>query len=371
MQSVINLAPLVLLAVGNGKRARLMRAACSELGREPPLLVEWEAWLDQPRLLDKALAHPCLFKIETPGDDPALHYRLLRDGCAALGHAPPAPPEHGELSVSGAWFAGFTRAMDRLTAQLADLPHVQVMNPPPDLLAMTDKLACQQRLLAHGAPIPTLLGPVQGYRQLRAMLDEHRLDQVFVKTRYGSSAAGVLAYRRDKRGREQATTSAQLSQDGRLYNVKRLRRYEQRADIEQVIDLLARQESYAETWVAKPRTGNGHYDLRVLTLGGRPAHRIARVGERMMTNLHLDNRRADPASLLGPAGAAALDTAARQAASAFPRSHLIGLDIVVNKGKAHVLEANGFGDLLPGLLWEGRDTYAGQLHTFNLPTQPQ
>ena len=29
----------------------------------------------------------------------------------------------------------------------------------------------------------------------------------------------------------------------------------------------------------------------------------------------------------------------------------------IPRGQAHVLEANAFGDLLPGLLWQGLDTY--------------
>ena len=77
-----------------------------------------------------------------------------------------------------------------------------------------------------------------------------------------------------------------------------------------------------------------------------------------MTNLHLDCRRADPLDLMGPAQQALLEGVVRQAARAFPGSHLIGFDLVVNRQSARVLEANAFGDLLPGLLWQGRDTYA-------------
>ena len=50
---------------------------------------------------------------------------------------------------------------------------------------------------------------------------------------------------------------------------------------------------------------------------------------------------------------AALEAAAAQAARAFPHSHVTGYDLVVRHGQAHVLEANAFGDLLPGLLWQG------------------
>lgn len=356
--------PLVLLGVAAGKRVRSMQAACATLGLAPAQVVEWRDWLARPALLDAALARPCVLKIESPGDDPVLYHLLLEDGCRALGQAAPRRPDHGELALAPAWFHGLERAMARIDASLAAAPHARVLNAPDELLLMTDKLRCQQHLLAQRVPVAPLLGPVAGYDHLRAMLDEHGLDRVFIKARYGSSASGVIAYRRNRRGDEQVTSSAHLV-DGdagaRLYNVKRLRRYARQADIVRLVDLLAGQQAYAEAWLPKPRHGAGHYDLRVLAIGGQPAHRVARVGASMMTNLHLDNQRADADALLDAADDAALARVARQAAAAFRASHVIGLDIVVRHGQAHVLEANAFGDLLPRLLYRGLDSYASQL----------
>ncbi|WP_157778634.1 STM4014 family protein [Massilia violaceinigra] len=364
-----NSEPLVLLGVRRGKREKLMQAARQALGLPAAVVVDWAEWLDQPALLTASLAErPCVFKIDSPGDDARLHGMLIRQGCEALGIGMSRLPDRGEISVSGEWFAGFTLALQRVAAELSALSHVKVMNAPHELLLMMDKLACQQHFTARGIPIPRLLGPIEGYAHLRAVLDEHHLNQVFLKTRYGSSASGVVAYRRNSRGAEQATSSADLVQgEGgpRLYNVKRLRSYNAQPDIVHLIDLLAGQQTYAEAWIPKPRHGNGHYDVRVVTLGGQPAHRVARVGTRMMTNLHLDNQRADVASLLGEKDHAALEQTARAAAATFPQSHVIGLDMVVRKGHAHVLEANAFGDLLPKLLWQGHDTYAAQLRTFS------
>ncbi|MDQ1812226.1 STM4014 family protein [Massilia sp. CCM 9210] len=361
--------PLVLLGVRGGKREKLMQAARQALGLPAAVVVDWAEWLDQPALLTASLAQrPCVFKIDSPGDDARLHGMLIRQGCKVLGIGMSRLPDLGEISVSGEWFSGFTQALQRVAAELSALPHVKVMNAPHELLLMTDKLACQQHFAARGIPIPRLLGPIEGYAHLRAVLDEHHLNQVFLKTRYGSSASGVVAYRRNSRGAEQATSSADLVQgEGgpRLYNVKRLRSYNAQPDIVQLVDLLAGQETYAEAWIPKPRHGDGHYDVRVVTLGGQPAHRVARVGTRMMTNLHLDNQRADVASLLGEKDHAALEQTARAAAATFSQSHVIGLDIVVRKGHAHVLEANAFGDLLPKLLWQGHDTYAAQLQSFS------
>ncbi|NVI84717.1 STM4014 family protein [Janthinobacterium sp. BJB401] len=355
---------MLLLATSGSKRVRLLQAARAQLRLPPAQVLEWRDWLAQPALLEDALRRPCLFKIETPGDDPAAHLRLLHDGCRQLDRAPVHAPEHGELLAMDAWFAGFASAMASLAAQLACLPQTRVFNTPAEICLMTDKLACQRHLAAHGVAIPSLLGPVHGYEHLQSLLHEHQLDRVYLKPRYGSSASGVVAYRRNKAGRQQATTSAALQHgDGaaRLFNVKRMARYESEHDIAALVDALAAQELYAEAWLNKPRCGDGHYDLRIVTVAGQPAHRVARIGNQMMTNLHLDNRRGDTAGLLDAADLAALEAASAQAARAFPHSHVTGYDLVVRHGHAHVLEANAFGDLLPGLLWQGADTYAAQL----------
>ena len=351
-----------MLGVGGSKRSRGLQAARAALGLAPARLVEWRDWLAQPDRLSQALAGPCDFKIEPPGDDAQAHLQLLHQGCDALGRPRCAAPGHGELLATDAWFHGFADAMVRIAAVLAQAPQAHVVNAPANIVAMTDKLACQQRLQAHAVPTAALLGPVDGYDALRALLDAHGLDRAFLKARYGSSAAGVVAYRRNRRGDEQATTSAALQPVAgaapRLFNVKRLRSYHRPAEIRQVVDGIAAQQAYAEAWLPKPRCGAGHFDLRVLALDGRAAHRVARIGQRAMTNLHLDSRRGDAAALLSPDELRLLEATAEHAATAFRGSRLIGFDVVVRGSSAHVLEANAFGDLLPGLLWQGQDTHA-------------
>ena len=355
---------MLLLATQGSKRVRLMQAARAQLRLPPAQVLEWRDWLRQPALLEDSLRQTGLLKIEPPGDDPAAHLLLLQAGCRLLGRPLLSAPAHGELLAMDAWFAGFSNAMASLAAQLADLPQIRVFNAPAEICLMTDKLACQRHLAAHGVPIPALLGPVEGYEHLQSLLHEHQLDRVYLKPRYGSSASGVVAYRRNKAGRHQATTSAALHRtEGatRLMNSKRMARYESEHDIAALVDALAAQELYAEAWLNKPRCGDSHYDLRVVTVAGQPAHRVARIGAQMMTNLHLDNQRGDAAGLLNAADMAVLETTSTLAARAFPHSHVTGYDLVVRHGQAHVLEANAFGDLLPGLLWQGADTYAAQL----------
>lgn len=356
--------PFIMLGVAGSKRAGLMQSARSRLGVPLAQIVEWRDWLASPRILDRYFESPCYFKIEPPGDDPQAHYHLLEKGCALLGRSPPARPAHAQVVGVDAWFRGFSDALGIIDAQLSRHPHVRIVNAPSELALMTDKFACQLHFKQRQVPTPALLGRIESYDHLQALMDEHGLDRIYLKARFGSSASGVVAYRRNKQGREQATTSAHLvhtSQGPSLYNVKRLRTYESRQDIRLVTQLLVQQEAYAEAWVPKPRAGTGHYDIRIVTLGGCTAHRVARIGKKIMTNLHLDSCRADVQTLLSTDDQEALEHAAATAAGAFPKSHVVGFDIVVGKKRVYVLEANGFGDLLPGLLWQGRDTYAAQL----------
>ncbi|GAA5166502.1 STM4014 family protein [Viridibacterium curvum] len=354
----------VVLGVATGKRLRLLQAARAGFGLPPAQVVEWSAWLDAPEILLGYLERPCVFKIESPGDDPVAQHKLCVLGCRLLGRDVPSLPAHGELRDTDAWFAGFSAALGTLAALLAQHPHLQMVNAPAEVLLMTDKLACQQHLVRHAVSTPRLLGPVINYDDLQSRLDQNQLDRVFIKARYGSSAAGVVAYRRASGGREQATTTARIERTSsglRLFNLKRMSRYSTRHDIADLINALAGQQAYVEAWLPKPRHGDASYDFRVVTLAGRVAHRVARVGQHIMTNLHLGNRRGDAASLLNAPDLAALEAVSMHAAASFPQSLVAGFDVVVKGGKASILEANAFGDLLPGLQWQGQDTYAAQL----------
>jgi hypothetical protein len=202
------------------------------------------------------------------------------------------------------------------------------------------------------------LGLVRSYDEWLACLNRHAADRVFLKARYGSSAAGVLAFRRNRQGQMQAISSARWRADEpeRLTNVKRMCHYNQESAIRAVVNLIAAQEAYVEHWLPKPRCAAGHFDLRILTLGGQAAHCIGRASTHPMTNLHLDSQRIAPDTVLDANALHLAHTTAAQAAqAAFPRSHLIGFDVIARPHSATLLEANAFGDLLPRWLWQGHE----------------
>jgi hypothetical protein len=336
-------------------------------------MIDWSELVRDPVAVAARLraAPGAAVKLDSPGESDHLQDALIRHGWRCLGEpgTPPSTLRHGELAYQHFWYAGFADTLRRLEDAA---PGVRWLNAPREILRLCDKRDCQERLIAAGIDTPPLLGPIDSYAQFRHRLRSEDIDRVFVKARFGSSAAGVVAYRRHRDGREVAYSSAELVRDRpgaihsfgvRLFNSLRLRRYTAHYDIVALIDTIAAQSAYAETWIAKPRavgqTG-AHFDLRVVALAGEPRQRIARIASQPMTNLHLGNRRGEVERMIDEATMRRVEDGVRRAAGVFPRCKMIGLDIIPNAHRTIVLEANAFGDLLPGLHWQDASTYDDQ-----------
>jgi len=85
-----------------------------------------------------------------------------------------------------------------------------------------------------------------------------------------------------------------------------------------------------------------------------------------MTNLHLLNERGDEDAVRERVGRAAWDAATRNcelAKECFPESLYAGIVLVFTPDfrRQAVIEVNAFGDLLPGVFWQGLETYAAEL----------
>lgn len=358
-------AGMVLVGQPDHRRTHLLQAALQRRGLPPARVIAYDALLADPQRLAEALTDRAAVKLDSPGECAALHDALLHRGWTRAGAdgAPPAALAHGELAHQHLWYAGFADLLDALQRSAGD---ARWLNPPDDILRMCDKWRCQQALAAAGVAVPPLLGLIEGYDDLLDRMTASDCDRVFVKARYGSSAAGVVAYRRHRDGRGIAYASTELVEDAtglRLFNTLAPQRFVDRKQIATLMDALAQQGAYAERWIAKPRAprhAGHHFDLRVVAFEGAPRQRIARIAARPMTNLHLGNRRSDPQTLLDAAGMAEVERCVRDASAAFPRSTSIGLDLIPTHAGCRVLEANAFGDLLPGLQWRGCDAWDDQ-----------
>lgn len=344
-------------------RTQRLQAALDRRRLDPAAVVEYAMVLGEPSRAMTFANEVSAIKLDAPSSDAGLEHALIRRGFAHLDIDRDAPLdiEAGELAHRQAWYAGFADLLRGIARDREAAGAVRWLNPPEDVLRMCDKWRCQQTLAEAGVDIPPLLGLVEGHAHLQHLLDLHGCDRVFVKARYGSAAAGVVAYRRHRDGREVAHATTELVDDAgriRLFNRLAARRHTERARIASLIDTLAAQGCYAEAWVPKPRaTGSPghHFDLRVIAFAGEPRQRVARIADTPMTNLHLGNRRENPAALLDADTMRRVEDAVRNAARVFPGSASIGFDLIPTRDRCVVLEANAFGDFVQHATWHGAD----------------
>ena len=359
----------MLIAPAGSRRVALMQAALAKAGCRSAWVLDYQALLAEPALLAEYLAaHPDVFiKLESPGENPQLEAALIAHGWQLAGGAgmPPAPVQHGELAWRRYWFCGFAALLHSLEKAVSRM-RPNWVNPPAEVLAMGDKLACRARLALAGIAQPEGLGEteLQGFDDLVARSRASAIDRVFVKARYGSSAAGVVACRFHRDGRLQLESATRLL-DGRLVNCLTPQRLSDVKAARALIDALCGEAAYAERWLPKPRAGDfGQFDVRLVMLRGEPRQRLARISEGALTNLHLGNRRAEVAQLLGDEPIRQLEQTGRQVARALAPAQVMGIDVIVGKNHVDVLEVNAFGDLLLGVAHDGRLTHQDQAERF-------
>ncbi|MGW5875428.1 STM4014 family protein [Nocardiopsis terrae] len=365
--------PLVVVCVPGNRRPALFTESARAAGLADPVALPWRDLAD-PAAGPVALPEGALVRVDSAGEDAATA-RLLR----GWSHDPDLHRAEGTADQH----RGFVRALGRLSGAAAATPGAHLVQDTGDLADLCDKRRCHARLDAAGVPVaPALPGPVTGYESLRAAMAEHRWSRVFVKPAHGSSASGVVALATGSGGRIRAVTSADLVRNGEgpvaLYNSLRLRTYTTGAEVAAVVDALAPDGLHVERWVPKAGFAGRVVDLRVLVVAGRATHVVVRSSRSPMTNLHLGNARGDLAALresVGPRAWREAMATAEAAAAVFPGTLHAGVDLMASPGwrRFTVCEVNAFGDLLPGVLHEGRSTHAEQLHalaTGRFPVPP-
>lgn len=376
----------VLLGNPANRRVALFQRALVEAGQAPARVVPWiELLRGGPGVLAAALAPGALLRLESPGEDGAVERELIALGADVEDREQPRaqrigaaaaralPEEPGRVRYPRQWFLGLGEALRGVAGALKGRG-AEATSDPLDVLCLFDKRACQARLAAAGVRVPPGLGPVADWDGLRAAMHERGQRRVFVKLACGSSASGVVALE-TRPGGLLAHTTVELGRAGgelRLWNSLRVRRYTDEAEVRALVEWLLREGCQVEAWLPKASLGARRFDLRVVVIAGRAGHVVVRTSRSPLTNLHLGNRRGDPAAvraLLGPRWDEAL-AAAEQAARAFPRLGQVGVDLLVEASlrRFATLELNAFGDLLPGVLDEGRDTYAAQVAAFTPAT---
>ena len=359
---------ILVIGASGDKRLSGFGAALASFPEVSMSLLPWADVLTDPAAVRRALQPGDFLRLDSPGGDPETYRRIAALG----GDASPVP--EGHWRPGAAWFRGLSRLL-REAARCLEIGPIRpavCTHDFGDALVMTDKLACREALAAADVPIlPGFAAPAT-VDALRALTAERRWPRCFVKPRWGSSGAGVLAWERDgygDRAREQVTVAADAEYDPEtatltLRNSKRLRRYSPPL-CEHILARILADGAVVERWHPKVTVEGGPADLRVVCLGGAPAHRVARVGRGPVTNLHLDAARMSAEAFFDAAPTRTcerVEAVARAVARAFPRTLVFGLDLHVDgRGAVRVIEVNAWGDHLPGVSFEGREVYSAEV----------
>lgn len=342
-----------VIASPGDRRPALFAEACRASGLPEPRLIPWQ---DVLRGREPGIDAGDLVRIESPGAAPEVD-ALLR-----------GPGDPARVGGGARWYRTFTAALHRIEA----VAGTRLLGDAAEIAVMFDKRLAHARLSAAGVPVPAALPPVRDHAELRDRMAETGARRVFVKPAHGSSASGVVALQTAPGGRVRAVTSAALTPDGPV-NSLRVRAYETEREVAALIDALAPDGLHIERWLPKASLDGRVFDLRVVVIGGEPTHAVVRTSHAPMTNLHLGGARGSLDAvrrLLGPDGWVRALAVCARAAGCFPRSPMVGVDLLVGQGlrRFAVAEVNAFGDLLPGLTGlpggpaEGLDTYTAQVH---------
>jgi hypothetical protein len=376
---------VVLVGVPASRRTELFQAALARAGAPPALVVPYTELLGGRASLPDLVLPGTLVRIDSPGRDFETELTLLQAGADAEdeeGDYARASRvklgalefERGRILWPRQWYLGFRSALRMLEGQLLASPAHQLMNSPAEVALMFDKPACHRRLREGCVPVPKGLGTPDSFDELRDAMRAQGCARVFVKLAHGSSASGVVAYQTDG-SRHRATTTVEVVRRGGqtlLYNSRRVRTHGDATEIAALIDELCRHRVQVERWFPKAGIGGRTFDLRVLVVAGRARQTVVRLSRHPLTNLHLLNGRGSVEAVASRMGGSAWAFALRACEcaleTAFPRSLYAGVDLAVAPDfRRHaVLEVNAFGDLLPGVLDEGLDTYAAELSAVGL-----
>lgn len=365
---------VVLLGDPASKRTRAFVAAARGLGAEVAVI----SFAD---FFHKRRSPPppgTLVRIESPGDDPAAARAILQAGASPLeerGGRPLSMKEidglpigRGEPPPALQWYLGFWALMRDLEAEWGGAG-VRWMSTPAAVAATFDKTALLDAWSAAGLPTPPRGPAVSTYDALRAAVAK-RHGRLFVKLRYGYAAVGAVAL--EWQGdRVRALTAMEVDRSGptpRLFVTKKPQVLLDEREIAWLIDRLGQEEILVEEWLPKARYQGIPFDLRLVVVQGEVRHVVGRACHAPFTNLNLGARRIAREVVLERLGDAwpQAQSLAEQAAAILPEAGSLGVDLLVRPGRGRfaLLEANSFGDYLPGLEHDGMSTYEAELRAF-------
>lgn len=366
--------------------SRRVEGFCLALGRmlrERPVLIPWQWVLDGSPWQHKLEIPPRFLRLESPGRNAGVERSLLSRGAtiedeeATRGWRTMTAEQVSSLANDPArvlpmrqWFLGWRAALRDLSTWALELGFkLRWLCQPEDVLCMFDKLACQRELEKAGVTVPPSLGIPRDFDELWETMRQSGRRRIFLKPCHGSSASGVVALE-SSRAEVQAFSTLELV-DGedvlRLYNLRRIRTWRGAAEVRRLVDAVCAERCLVQAWIPKAGLFGRPFDVRVVVIGGRARNVMVRLGTGPMTNSQLLGGKGDVEILRQRMGEEAwtemLAQCEQAMARCFPHSLYAGFDVLVEPDfrTTWILEVNAFGDLLPRVLHEGRETYEWEI----------
>jgi hypothetical protein len=376
--------PEQVLVIGNldNRRVGGFVEALARFGLAEPILRSHLDLVGDPSALADLPDRPLWVRLDTCGEDPQLERALLELGAEALpddaecerlspAELAHAPLRFGQILAPRQHHAGFLRYLDGLERVFAERPSWRVLSPIADVRVLFDKRETSRRYAALGVPVPEPLPELEQVRtpaQLREAMVAQRWPAVFVKLSCASSASCLALVRhlphRPPSQRDFVLTTVARTPEGR-FNSLRLQRLHEREQVDELLTWLLAEGVQIERAIPKPSLAGRSFDLRVLVVAGEVAFTVVRQSRHPITNLHLGGSRGDPEALrreVPEASWAAAMRSCERVAASHGCLH-VGVDLMFERGlDGHrVIEANAFGDLLPGLEREGKSVYEWEI----------
>ena len=376
---------IIVIGAGGGERAERFTAAATAAGFASPRLFSWVDVLRAPERIEAALvaASPTFLRLEAHDGNFDSWLALAEAGACAIAASGGEPLTSSRLEPlrdePGLIWRHDLRLMHRQAylglndlamraAQAAQRTGATLLNDPEAIAICGDKNRCHSAMRGMGLSVPDTFDVEEcTFEALLAAMEREKRLRVFVKPRYGSSAAGIVALAVSAYG-VTAWSPAQVVDSGSaraIYACKRVRKFNRPGEVAALTEAVLSSGAQIEAWIPKAGHDGSTVDLRLLTIAGEPQHLVLRQAGSPITNLHLGARRGEAASFLGRLHEGVWETVCEEAglfAQRFPRTLQLSFDIAVPVAlnRHYFLEANAFGDLLRRTTHNGLDPYAAQ-----------
>jgi hypothetical protein len=362
--------------IGNPENRRIgfFQQALHHLKLLPASVISYLDAIAHPELISQFNSPETIIRFESPEKNFAVEKAIIAVGASvkeegnyqkiSVAELTQLEFEKGRILYPRQWYLGWKSLLQTWESFLG----CAVMNHPQEIALMYDKPATHHLLQTHQVPVAKSLGIIHSYEHLREVMKLQKTPRIFVKLATGSAASGIVAYYANPHREVAITTVERVRENGtsRFYNSRKIRQYYHQEEIADIINFLCHEGVQVEQWLPKAKLDHSNFDLRVVVIDGKAQHLVVRLSQSPMTNLHLKNQRGDPEMFFKQVGIKnwhTMQQTCEQVAALFPQSLSAGIDLLVDPDfcRHSILEVNAFGDLLPGITWQGMDTYTSEV----------